>query len=146
MAATRPVGHVVTAMRMVWGAVNELRTMTGYRLLAQRSGHPVLADLLGRIAAQEARHYSFYVLQAEWRLTASRLARTAVPRLLHRTWAPVGVGGTYKTRADFDRVLRYLTADDPGRRAITAMDRTLQRLPGFTGLRIYSTAAHQAAR
>ncbi|MEY2417677.1 MAG: hypothetical protein QOG90_357, partial [Actinomycetota bacterium] len=72
---TRPIGHVVTAAHMTWGAANELLTMTGYRLLARRSTDPVLRELLLRIAAQESRHYSFYFLQAQFRLGESRLAR-----------------------------------------------------------------------
>jgi rubrerythrin len=143
--ATRPVGHVVTAAHMVWGATNELLTMTGYRLLAQRAGHPVLAELLRRIAAQEARHYSFYLLQAEWRLAASPLARALVPRLVHRTWTPVGVGADYKSRREFDRVLRYLGGTEGGGRAVAAMDRTIARLPGFDTVGIYTAAAGQAA-
>lgn len=145
VATTRPVGHVVTAAHMVWGATNELLTMTGYRLLARRCGHPVLAELLRRIAAQEARHYSFYLLQAEWRLATSRLARTIVPRLVRRTWTPVGVGADYKSRAEFDRVLAYLGGADGGDRAVAAMDRALARLPGFGDLRIYAGSAGQAA-
>lgn len=43
-----------------------------------------------------------------------------------------------------DRVLRYLAAEDTGRRAVAAMDRTLDRLPGLAGLRIYSAAARHA--
>jgi len=63
-----PVGRVVAAAHMAWGAANELLTLNGYRLLADRCGDPVLSELLTRIAAQESRHYSFYLLQAEWRL------------------------------------------------------------------------------
>lgn len=59
---------------MTWGPANDLLTVNGFRLLAARCGHPTHAELLKRIAAQEARHYSFYMLQAEWRLTASPLA------------------------------------------------------------------------
>ena len=69
-----PVGRLVAAAHMTWGAANELLTMNGYRLLAVGTADPVLTELLRRIAAQEARHYSFYLLQAEWRLASSRLA------------------------------------------------------------------------
>src|SRR5688572_8440796 len=61
------VGNVVAAAHMAWGAANELLTLNGYRLLAHRSAHPVLIELTRRIAVQEARHFSFYLLQAEWR-------------------------------------------------------------------------------
>lgn len=141
LLASRPVGHVVAAAHMAWGAVNELLTLHGYRLLARRCGHPVLDDLLGRIAAQESRHYSFYALQAEWRLASSRLARRMVPALLRRTWTPVGVGADFKSPAEFDRVLLYLAGADDGDRTLATMDRTLARLPGFDGLHLYTVAA-----
>jgi len=138
---TRPVGHVVTAAHMTWGALNELLTMTGYRLLAERCGHPMLTELLTRIAAQEARHYSFYLLQAEWRLAESRAARRVLPALLRRTWTPVGVGGEYKQPIEFDRVLAHLAGGESGRRAVAVMDRTIARLPGFGDLAPYARAA-----
>jgi hypothetical protein len=138
---TRPVGHVVTAAHMTWGALNELLTMTGYRLLAQRCGHPVLDRLLARIAAQEARHYSFYLLQAEWRLAESGLARRVLPALIRRSWTPVGVGGDYKQPLEFDRVLAYLAGGEAGHQAVAVMDRTVARLPGFAGVAPYTTAA-----
>jgi hypothetical protein len=138
---TRPVGHVVTAAHMTWGALNELLTMHGYRLLAERCGHPLLDELLTRIAAQEARHYGFYVLQAEWRLAESRVARRVLPALLRRTWTPVGVGGEYKQPIEFDRVLAYLAGGEPGRKAVAVMDRTIARLPGFGELAPYARAA-----
>jgi hypothetical protein len=141
VALTRPVGHVVTAAHMTWGALNELLTLTGYRLLAQRCAHPVLDQLLPRIAAQEARHYSFYVLQAEWRLRASRLARRVLPALIRRTWTPVGVGGDYKQPIEFDRVLAYLSEGAAGSRAVALMDQTVSRLPGFATVRPYEHAA-----
>src|SRR5262245_35219017 len=37
------------AVHMVWGAINELTTLTGYQRLAALEPHPVLVDLLGRI-------------------------------------------------------------------------------------------------
>jgi rubrerythrin len=141
VALSRPVGHVVTAAHMTWGALNELLTLHGYRLLARRCGNPVLGPLLTRIAAQEARHYSFYVLQAEWRLHASRLARRALPAIIGRNWTPVGVGPGYKQPGDFDRVMAYLAAGADGHHAIRVMDQTLSRLPGFAQLQPYGRLA-----
>jgi hypothetical protein len=135
-----PVGRVVVTAHMAWGAANELLTLNGYRILADRCDHPVLAELLRRIAAQEARHYSFYLLQAEWRLASSRLARTLLPRVLDGSWTPVGMGDGYKSRDEFERVLAYLGAGDDGRRAVERMDRRFASLPGFAHLRIYRDA------
>jgi len=132
-----PFGAVITTAHMVWGALNELLTLTGYRLLIRRTGDPVLHTLLTRIAAQESRHFSFYVRQAEWRLAANRLARTLLPRALSRAWTPVGVGDAYKPPRDFSRVVRYLLAVPSGRRAVARMDARIASLPGFEGLRLY---------
>jgi hypothetical protein len=137
---TRPIGHVVTAAHMTWGAANELLTMTGYRLLARRVEDPVLAELLGRIAAQESRHYGFYRLQAEWRLQASGLARRLLPHLMRKAWTPVGIGDGFKSVDEFDRVLAFLLASPDGHKAITAMDGAFTRLPGFEDLPIYHRA------
>lgn len=139
--ATRPVGHVVTAAHMTWGAANELLTMTGYRLLARRSADPVLGELLLRIAAQESRHYGFYRLQAEWRLGRSRLARAVLRLLMRRAWTPVGVGDGFKRPEEFDRVLAFLAGTEDGQRAIATMDAAFGRLPGLHGSRIYASAA-----
>jgi rubrerythrin len=144
LALTRPIGHVVTAAHMVWGAANELLTMHGYRLLARRCDEPVLAELLTRIAAQESRHYSFYLFQAQWRLAESRLARTILRSLMRRSWTPVGIGEGYKAPEDFDRVLDFLAVDEAGSRAIDTMDATFTRLPGFEDVRIYERAVDES--
>ena len=144
LALTRPIGHVVTAAHMVWGAANELLTMHGYRLLARRCGDPVLAELLTRIAAQESRHYSFYRLQAEWRLAESRLARVLLRRVMRRSWTPVGIGPGYKAPEEFDRVLGFLAVDEQGARTIGTMDATFTRLPGFDEVRIYQRAVDES--
>jgi hypothetical protein len=138
--ATRPIGPVVTAAHMTWGAANELLTMTGYRLLARRARDPVLAELLRRVAAQESRHYGFYRLQAEWRLQGSWLARRVLPLLMRKAWTPVGIGDGFKSADEFDRVLGFLAAGPAGHRAITAMDGAFTRLPGFEDLPIYRRA------
>jgi hypothetical protein len=135
-----PVGRLVAAAHMTWGAANELLTMNGYRLLAEQCDHPMLADLLRRIAAQEARHYSFYLLPAEWRLADSRLARTVIGRLMAGSWTPVGVGDGYKTSEEFERVLAVLCSRPESERIIDRMDRRIARLPGLDQLRIYRRA------
>jgi hypothetical protein len=135
-----PVGRLVAAGHMAWGAANELLTMNGYRLLADGCGDDVLAELLRRIAAQEARHYSFYLLQAEWRLASSRLSRAALPRILDGSWTPVGIGEGYKTPDEFARVQEVLSARPGSLRLIERMDRRFAQLPGFERLHIYRDA------
>ena len=135
-----PVGTLVAAAHMTWGAANELLTMNGYRLLADQCDEPVLAELLRRIAAQESRHYSFYLLQAEWRLASSRLARSVIPRFLGGAWTPVGIGDGYKTEEEFRRVLAVFTARPESERIVDRMDRRLSALPGLERLCIYRQA------
>lgn len=135
-----PVGRLVAAAHMTWGAANELLTMNGYRLLADQCEDPTLAELLRRIAAQESRHFSFYLLQAQWRLASSWLARFVLPRFLGSTWTPVGVGDGYKTVDEFQRVLAVLNARPQAQRVIDRMDRRFAALPGFARLRIYREA------
>jgi hypothetical protein len=140
VALTRPVGHIVTAAHMVWGATNELITMNGYRLMAQRTEHRVLAELLKRIASQEARHFSFYALQGEWRLARSRVARVAVRTMLQRNWTPVGVGADYKQPEEFDRALMNVLEDATSansERVVSRMDATIGALPGLEGLDLF---------
>jgi len=135
-----PVGEVVAAAHMAWGAANELLTLNGYRLLGERCGSPVLAELLRRIAAQEARHYSFYLLQAEWRLEDSALARVLLRRVLRSAWTPVGIGDGYKAPEEFAVVMRYLSSTDGADRVIDRMDRRFASLPGFGDVHIYRDA------
>jgi hypothetical protein len=111
-------------------------------MLADQVGadHPMLADLLRRIAAQESRHYSFYLLQAEWRLADNRLARAVIPRIMDGSWTPVGVGDGYKTSEEFLRVLAVLNASPSSGKLIERMDRRFAQLPGLERLRIFRDA------
>ncbi len=142
-----PVGTLVAAAHMTWGAANELLTMNGYRMLAEQveADHPMLADLLRRIAAQESRHYSFYLLQAEWRLADSRIARTVIPKIMDGSWTPVGVGEGYKTSEEFQRVLAVLNASPSAEKLIDRMDRRFAQLPGLNRLRIFRDATAELA-
>ena len=136
-----PVGTLVATTHMTWGAANELLTLNGYRLLADRCQHPMLAELLRRIAAQESRHFSFYLLQAQWRLASSAMARRVLRHVLRSAWTPVGIGDGYKSPDDFARLMAYLGGTDDGRRAVTRMDHRFAALPGLDGLRIFDAAA-----
>ena len=116
------------ALHMVWGAINELTTLTGYQRLAEIAPHPVLVQLLGRIIRDESRHFSFYYHQAERRLArpaAQRVARFLVDRF----WAPVGSG--VRPDAEVRFVAEYLLGGREGRAAARKIDGTIRRLPGF---------------
>jgi hypothetical protein len=121
------------AVHMTWGAINELTTLTGYRRLATRAGHPVLTGLLDRIALDESRHFFFYYRQAERRLRRPAVARIA-RLLVDRFWAPVGSG--VQPRGEVVFMARYLFAGARGRAAARRADETIRKLPGFTTVRL----------
>jgi hypothetical protein len=121
------------AVHMVWGAINELTTLTGYRRLAARAGHPVLTSLLERITLDEARHFFFYYRQAELRLrrpAAARIARLLVDRF----WAPVGSG--VQPSGELVFMASHLFAGSRGRAAAHRADETIRKLPGFATVRL----------
>ncbi len=80
------------ALHMMWGAVNELTTLTGYYALIRRSNHPVLHRLLRKVIQDERRHFAFYRAQANARMERSRTARRLVRWALETLWTPVGAG------------------------------------------------------
>jgi hypothetical protein len=121
------------ALHMTWGAINELTTLTGYRRLARRAGHPVLSELLERIMLDESRHFYFYYRQAELRLPRRGAAR--ISRLLvDHFWGPVGNGEQGDEELRF--LARYLFGDEEGRAAARKVDETIRRLPGFATVRL----------
>lgn len=123
---------------VTWGMVNELTTQAGYARVASRAGHPVLAELLGRIRRQEGRHVDFYADQARQRLAESKMAQRLTRLALTRWWKPVGTGVRPAEETDF--VIRHLFEGAEGEAAAARIDRHIQRLPGLAGLEIVSGA------
>jgi hypothetical protein len=121
------------AVHMVWGAINELTTLTGYRRLAEIADHPVLSELLSRIMRDESRHFTFYFRQAEMRLQQPRNARIA-RLIVDSFWAPVGSGVQPSDETRF--LAAYLFSGADGRSAARKVDNTIRRLPGFEDLRL----------
>jgi hypothetical protein len=119
------------AVHMTWGAINELTTLTAYRRLIALEEHPVLRDLLERIALDESRHFFFYFRQAERRMQRRAVARVA-RLIVDRFWSPVGSG--VQPNAELVFMARYLFGDDEGRQAARRVDETIRRLPGFAGV------------
>lgn len=119
------------AVHMVWGAINELTALTGYRRLCAVVDHPVLHDLLDRIIRDESRHFYFYFKQAERRLTRAGTARVA-RALVERFWGPVGSG--VQPLAETRFLARYLFSGADGRAAARKVDATIRDLPGFAGI------------
>jgi hypothetical protein len=130
------------AVHMVWGAINELTALTGYKRLCAVVDHPVLHDLLDRIVRDESRHFFFYVKQAERRLGRARTARIA-RALVERFWAPVGSGVQPESETRF--LARYLFSGPEGRAAARKVDATIRELPGFAGIPLLEAWIDRAA-
>ncbi len=121
------------AIHMMWGAVNELTTLTAYHALIRRSDHPELHKLLRKVIQDERRHFAFYRAQAKARMERSRAARRMVRWTLHNLWTPVGAG--VKSEEEVDALGIYLFGDGPeGREQIRDIDRTIADVPGLEGL------------
>jgi Fatty acid desaturase len=70
---------------LTYGAISELSTLEGYGVLARRTRNPILAELVGRLAKDERRHFSFYYNKARLELqakNAQRLTKLRDPELL----------------------------------------------------------------
>ena len=118
-------------VHMLWGAINELTTLTGYRRLTRLEPHPILRELLARIIRDEARHFSFYADQARRRLAEPRSAALA-RALVERFWAPVGSG--VRTPEELRFLAGYLFGGSRGRAAMRRVDQTIRSIPGMTGI------------
>ncbi len=136
------------AVHMMWGAVNELTTLTGYYALIRRTNHPVLHQLLRKVIQDERRHFAFYRAQARARMERSAAARRMVRWVMKNLWTPVGAG--VKTEEEVDALALYLFGDSPeGREQIRGIDQTIAEVPGLEGLTIledYLKAAERRAR
>jgi hypothetical protein len=132
------------ALHMTWGAVNELGTLSAYHLIIDKTEHPVLKDLLGRIVKDERRHFAFYRAQARMRLARSKQARRVVRWALQHLWAPVGTGVRPQEETDF--AVCYVFGDEAGQKAAGEMDRTLGELPGLEGVTVNRDALKAAMR
>ena len=117
------------ALHMAWGAVHECTTIQSYRRLSEQNDHPILNELLRRIRRDEARHFAFYMWQAEQRLARPGVARI-VRAIMDRFYTPVG--SSHQPDALACWVSGFLFDGDAGRKAANHVDQTIARLPGFS--------------
>jgi hypothetical protein len=106
--------------------------------MAKKEGHPVLAELLKRIAAQETKHVAFYASQARERLLASKKAQVIARFALRKFWGPVG--STINTPEEVTHVMSDLFGGSEGRKLIRDVDSHIAKLPGMEGLTIVETS------
>ena len=133
------------AVHMMWGAVNELTTLTSYYALIRRSDHPVLHQLLRRVIQDERRHFAFYRAQARARMERSASARRMVRFVLKHLWSPVGAG--VKSEEEVDALGLYLFGDSlEGREQLRGIDQTIAEVPGLEGLTILEDYFEAAKR
>jgi hypothetical protein len=131
-----------SAVYLTIGAINELSTLTGYRALIRKAGHPVLKDLLGRIIKDERRHFAFYFNSAKEWLTDNDKAQRVDRWMLDRVWVPVGQG--VKTQEEVDALALYLFDDEQGEEDLLALDEKIGKLPGLSGIKLMSRALYSA--
>ncbi|KQX06682.1 MULTISPECIES: ferritin-like domain-containing protein [unclassified Leifsonia] len=132
------VGEDFVAVHMSWGAANEWSAITAYNRMAELERNPVLAELLRRIAKQEARHVAFYTSQARERLARSTKAQKITRFALSRFWAPVG--SSIMERSDVQHVMNHLMSGPDGRKAARKVDDSISGMPGLAGLTIVQDA------
>ena len=132
------VGKDFIAVHMIWGAANEWSAVAAYNRLADLQQHPVLAELLRRIAKQEARHVAFYATQARERLAKSKKAQVIARFALKNAWGPVG--SSIMKPDDVTHVMGHLFAGEEGLREIRKLDEHISRMPGLEGLTIVETS------
>ncbi len=133
------------AIHMMWGAVNELTTLTGYYALIRRSEHPVMHQLLHKVIQDERRHFAFYRAQAKARMERSPGTARMVRWVLEHLWSPVGAG--VKSEEEVDALGLYLFADSPdGWEHARGIDETIAAIPGLEGLTIIQGYLRDAER
>jgi len=135
--AVKPFGHYFHAAHMVWGAINEITTLQGYRRLSHLSQHPVLQKLLGAIMQEESIHSSFYWNLARLKLGQAKCSRDLARFIVGKFWTPVGQGA--KPKRETNLVVSTLFHGPSG---LEIFNRTvasrIERLPGFAGFRALS--------
>ena len=132
------IGKDFIAVHMIWGAANEWSAVAAYNRLADLEKHPVLEELLRRIAKQEARHVAFYATQARERLGKSKKAQTIARFALKNAWGPVG--SSVMEPEEVTHVMGHLFSGEEGLREIRKLDDHISKMPGLQGLTIVETS------
>lgn len=122
------------AVYLTVGAINELTTLTAYRQLQKRAGHPILTTILERIIKQERTHYAFYRSMSEKLLAASASARGFTRWFMEKRFVVVGEG--VKDPDEVDQLSLYLFDGEDGRAATRKIDEAVGSLPGLGGIRL----------
>ena len=131
-SAVIPFGKYFHAAHMVWGAINEITTLQGYRRLSELARHPVLKSLLNAIIQEESLHSSFYWNVARVKLSQAKFSRDLARFIIRRFWAPVGQGP--KPVPETHYVISTLFHGTKGLEVFDRMVASrIASLPGFAG-------------
>jgi hypothetical protein len=134
-AISKLAGRHFIGVHMAWGAANELLTVEGYARIAEKTKHPVLRELLGRIMKDERRHFAFYFKEAQRRLE-EKPARRLTSTLLRRFFEPVGAD--IRDLDSVDKVALLLFDDAAGLDVIARCDEKIGQLPGLEDFHVFS--------
>jgi hypothetical protein len=135
------IGNDFIATHMTWGAINEWCTHSGYSRFVASESHPVLTEILKRIAKQETRHIAFYASQARERLASSRKAQKLTRFALDRGWSIVGAG--VMPDGEVRHLLSYLYGGPAGLTEARRIDTKIDALPGLEGLHLVERQLHK---
>jgi 1,2-phenylacetyl-CoA epoxidase catalytic subunit len=125
-------GRNFSAVHLLWGAINEMSTLQGYRRLTQLSSHPVLAALLKGIMQEEAIHIYFYYNLAGRQLERSEFAPRLARWVIDRFWQPVGTG--IRPKEETTATMKLLFGEEGSRRFLAEyIEDRVGRLKGFAG-------------
>ena len=129
-----PFGKYFHAAHMVWGTINEITTLQGYRRLSGLARHPVLTHLLGAIMQEESVHSSFFWNMARVKLSQAKFSRDLARFIINRFWSPVGQGAKPESETNY-----LITTLFRGQEGLEFFNRTVEsrvaRLPGFAGFK-----------
>jgi len=128
------IGEDFIATHMAWGAINEWCAHSAYTRLIESEKHPVLTEILRRIAKQETRHVAFYNSQARDRLQRSRKAQHIARFALGRAWGIVG--STLMPVLEVKHMLGYLYGGKEGLEEVRRIDAKIDSLPGQRNLHL----------
>lgn len=127
---TNCFGSHFSGTHMVWGTINEMTTLQGYRRLWQIAEHPILEKVLRAIACEESAHANFYWNIARLKLQRSKFSRELAHYVISKFWTPVGEG--IKPRSEINYVIATLFGGQQGLSFFEkSVSRRIQRLPGL---------------
>jgi hypothetical protein len=130
--SARPFGKYFHGAHMVWGAINEITTLQGYRRLSDLARHPVLKIVLSAIIHEESIHSSFYWNVARVKLNQAKFSRDLARIVVGRFWTPVGQGA--KPAHETNYVISTLFNGPSGLEFFNrTVSNRIARLPGFAG-------------